>query len=105
MRVGSFQIGFWKFGNLKILVQGWILDPQARLQARIDEQSELICILKKRADSLLEDSVSYQKRIERIENANADLKAQLKAEKTKAKMLESRFDDLAYNHAEMIKAS
>merc|ERR1711937_63861 len=85
------------------LDKGLILDPQSRLQARIDEQSELICILKKRADSLLLDTKQYQTRIEKIENVNSSLKNQLNTEKTKVRMLESRFDDLAENHAEMIK--
>merc|ERR1711915_642343 len=80
-----------------------LLDPQSRLQARIDEQSELICILKKRADSLMLDTKQYQARIEKIENSNSSLKNQLNSEKTKVRMLESRFDDLADNHTEMIK--
>ena len=83
--------------------KGWLLDPEARLQARIDEQSELICILKKRADALLIDNAAYQKRIERIETTNSDLKLQLNTERTKVSMLASRFDDLADNHTEMIK--
>ena len=85
------------------LEKGWLLDPESRLQARIDEQSELICILKKRADALLVDTTAYQKRIEKIEGTNSDLRAQLNTEKTKVGMLESRFDDLADNHEEMIK--
>ena len=85
------------------LEKGWLLDPESRLQARIDEQSELICILKKRADALLVDTTAYQKRIEKIETTNSDLRAQLNTEKTKVVMLESRFDDLADNHEEMIK--
>ena len=36
--------------------KGFILDPEAKMQSRIDEQSELICILKKRADQLLTES-------------------------------------------------
>ena len=67
------------------------LDPQSRLQARIDEQSELICILKKRADSLILDTKQYQTRIEKIESVNSSLKNQLNTEKTKVRMLESRF--------------
>ena len=59
------------------LEKGWLLDPESRLQARIDEQSELICILKKRSDALLVDSTAYQKRIEKIETANADLRVRV----------------------------
>ena len=113
--LGKFKIFFFCF-TTKVLMdeissemaegtmdKGWLLDPEARLQARIDEQSELICILKKRADALLIDNAAYQKRIERIETTNSDLKLQLNTERTKVSMLASRFDDLADNHTEMIK--
>ena len=45
------------------LEKGYILDPQAKMQSRIDEQSELICILKKRADQLLHESKSAENRV------------------------------------------
>ena len=47
-----FRIGMAE-GSIE---KGFILDPEAKMQSRIDEQSELICILKKRADQLLLES-------------------------------------------------
>ena len=38
------------------------------------------------------DTKQYQARIEKIENSNSNLKNQLNSEKTKVRMLESRFD-------------
>jgi chromosome segregation ATPase len=83
--------------------KGFILDPEARLKSRIDEQSELICILKKRTDQLLLDSKSYEKRCEKTEKTNSDLVSQLKNEKEKVLMLENRFNELADNHTEIIQ--
>ena len=83
--------------------KGWLLDPDSKFKSRIDEQAELICILKKRADTLLNESSQYQKRIESLECTNSDIKMQLNTEKNRVRMLECRFDDLADNHTEMIK--
>jgi len=83
--------------------KGFILDPEARLKSRIDEQSELICILKKRADQLLLESKSAEGRCRLAEKTNADLVMQVKQEKSKVIMLENRFNELAENHTEIIQ--
>ena len=74
----------------------------AMLRSRINEQSQLIMILKQRAD---EASITTQT-LERInleledfrDKAKDDLHAQLR----KNNMVEARFNDLAKNHTEMI---
>jgi len=83
--------------------KGFILDPEAKMQSRIDEQSELICILKKRADQLLAESKSNERRLKNAEKTNADLVVQLKNEKQRVLMVEERFSELADNHGELIK--
>jgi len=83
--------------------KGFILDPEAKMQSRIDEQSELICILKKRADQLLLESKSNERRLKNAEKTNADLVIQLKNEKQRVLMVEERFSELADNHGELIK--
>jgi len=85
------------------LEKGFILDPEAKMKSRIDEQSELICILKKRADQLLRESKSAENRVRLMERTNADLVKQIRAEKERVKMLEDRFNELAGNHQDMIK--
>ena len=85
------------------LEKGFILDPEARMQSRIDEQSELICILKKRADQLLHESKSAENRVRLMERTNADLVKQIRAEKGRCTQVELRFNELADNHQELIK--
>ncbi|KAK1336187.1 hypothetical protein QTO34_003990 [Cnephaeus nilssonii] len=76
---------------------------KAMLRSRIHEQSQLICILKRRSDEALE-------RCQILELLNTELeeKGVLEAEKLKAKSeharkLEDRFMTLAANHEEMIR--
>ncbi|XP_006092961.1 coiled-coil domain-containing protein 89 [Myotis lucifugus] len=76
---------------------------KAMLCSRIHEQSQLICILKRRSDEALE-------RCQILELLNTELeeKGRLEAEKLKAKSelarkLEDRFMTLASNHEEMIR--
>ncbi|XP_039704164.1 coiled-coil domain-containing protein 89 [Pteropus medius] len=76
---------------------------KAMLRSRIQEQSHLICILKRRSDEALE-------RCQVLELLNAELeeKRMLEAEKLKAKSvhaqkLEERFMTLAANHELMIR--
>merc|ERR1711970_1593864 len=83
--------------------KGFILDPEAKMQSRIDEQSELICILKKRADQLLTESKSNERRLKNAEKTNADLVLQLKNERQRVQMVEDRFGELSDNHGELIK--
>lgn len=75
----------------------------AMLRSRIDEQSQLIMILKNRAD----EAVTRIQTLERInkeltdfrENAQEDLNHEIR----KFNLLDARFNDLASNHEEMIK--
>lgn len=85
------------------LEKGWMLDPDGRFQSRIDEQAELICILKKRTDTLILEAEDYKTQIKKLEKTQDQLKAQIESEKTQSRMIEQRFDDLADNHQELIK--
>ena len=69
------------------LEKGFMLDPEAKMKSRIDEQSELICILKKRADQLLKESKSAENRVRLMERTNADLVKQIHAERERGKMV------------------
>ncbi|XP_074045170.1 coiled-coil domain-containing protein 89 [Macrotis lagotis] len=76
---------------------------KALLRSRLQEQSQLICILKRRADETLE-------RCEVLEQLNAELEEKrvcdsekLEAQTQRALKLEARFMDLAANHEEMIR--
>ena len=75
----------------------------AMLRSRINEQSQLIMILKQRAD---EASITTQtlERINReLENFRDTAQDELNMQLKKNNMLDARFNDLASNHAEMIK--
>lgn len=75
----------------------------AMLRSRIDEQSQLIMILKQRADDVSKKSNTLEKinreMIEFRENAQEMLDGEIR----KYNMLNARFDDLASNHQELIK--
>ncbi|XP_033120379.1 coiled-coil domain-containing protein 89-like [Anneissia japonica] len=75
----------------------------AMLRSRIDEQSQLICILKKRADEELVRSQT----LERVNNEMVQFRDQaqqiIDVELKKNGLLESRFSELAENHQEMIR--
>ncbi|XP_043931418.1 coiled-coil domain-containing protein 89-like [Protopterus annectens] len=75
----------------------------AMLMSRLDEQSQLICILKQRADDVLVRCQALEKMNTELESLIDDVKTQLKHEKKKCAQLEDRFNDLAANHQEMIK--
>ena len=75
----------------------------SQLSSRIDEQAELICILKKRTDTLILEAEDYKTQITKLEKTQDQLKAQIESEKTHSRMIEQRFDDLADNHQELIK--
>ncbi|XP_059578021.1 coiled-coil domain-containing protein 89-like [Alligator mississippiensis] len=75
---------------------------KAFLRSRLHEQSQLICILKKRGDEA-------QMRCKALEQLNAELEelrmkdaANLKSQTQRAQQLEERFMDLAANHEDMI---
>lgn len=75
----------------------------AILRSRIDEQSQLIMILKQRADQ----AVGKMKTIERINTElmefRENAKDKLETEIRKHNMIDKRFGELAENHEEMIK--
>ena len=75
----------------------------AMLRSRIDEQSQLIMILKNRAD----ETIARIQTLERINHELTDFrdnaKENLNHEIRKFNLLDARFSDLASNHEEMIK--
>lgn len=72
------------------------------LRSRIDEQSSLICILKQRADEMLQRCQALEKINAELENLRADVQEELENERKKSELLEQRFMDLAANHRELI---
>ncbi|CAD5117435.1 DgyrCDS6205 [Dimorphilus gyrociliatus] len=75
----------------------------AILRSRIEEQSQLIMILKKRSDEDCIRAKTLEKMVDELtefrEGANEDLQREI----NKYNMLDARFNDLAYNHQELIK--
>ncbi|XP_078408462.1 coiled-coil domain-containing protein 89 isoform X1 [Cetorhinus maximus] len=76
---------------------------KALLRSRIDEQSQLICILKRRADEFLLRCQTLETINTELENQHKDLKQQLEGQLKQSAQLEERFMDLAFNHQELIK--
>ncbi|XP_015283217.1 PREDICTED: coiled-coil domain-containing protein 89 [Gekko japonicus] len=75
---------------------------KAMLRSRIHEQSQLICILKKRADdNLLRCKTLEQLNMELEELRMADT-LRLESQARRVQQLEDRFMDLAANHEDMI---
>uniref|UniRef100_A0A3Q2Q4H2 Zgc:172182 n=1 Tax=Fundulus heteroclitus TaxID=8078 RepID=A0A3Q2Q4H2_FUNHE len=72
------------------------------LQSRIDEQSTLICILKKRADEMLLRYQAIQKINSELEDQAAQRQKELDSERTRAELLTNRFTDLATNNQAII---
>uniref|UniRef100_A0A3B4V972 Zgc:172182 n=1 Tax=Seriola dumerili TaxID=41447 RepID=A0A3B4V972_SERDU len=72
------------------------------LRSRIDEQSNLICILKERADELLLRCQALQKINTELEDSLTDCQKELGGERKKAELLEKRFMDLAANNQAII---
>ncbi|KAI7808561.1 coiled-coil domain-containing protein 89 [Triplophysa rosa] len=72
------------------------------LRSRIDEQSSLICILKQRADEMLQRCQALEKINSELENLRADVQEELENKRKKSELLEQRFMDLAANHRELI---
>jgi len=77
----------------------------ALLRSRIDEQSHLIMILKQRSDEVTQTANSLNKRntllVAESERMCNDLTVQMR----RYDVLESRFNDLASNHRQMIEVS
>ncbi|XP_051883613.1 coiled-coil domain-containing protein 89 isoform X2 [Pristis pectinata] len=75
----------------------------AMLRSRIDEQSQLICILKQRADEFIRRCQTLEAINADLENQCENFKQQLEGELKLSAQLEERFMDLALNHQEIIK--
>lgn len=72
------------------------------LRSRIDEQSNLICVLKQRNDQLLAKVNAAENQNEKLIASQAILKQQLHEDNSRFERLEDHFNTLAKNHQEMI---
>ncbi|XP_071956550.1 coiled-coil domain-containing protein 89-like [Antedon mediterranea] len=75
----------------------------AMLRSRIDEQSQLICILKKRADEALVRSKTLERVNTEMELFRERAQKMIDTELKRNTLLETRFNELAENHVEMIR--
>ena len=75
----------------------------ALLRSRIDEQSQLIMILKQRADEVTSKTSTIERINKELLEFRDNAKEMLDSEIRKNDMLSKRFDELAYNHEEIIK--
>ncbi|XP_069614634.1 coiled-coil domain-containing protein 89 [Ranitomeya imitator] len=73
------------------------------LRSRLDEQSQLICLLKRRADDTLLRCQGLEEDNRQLERRGADTEGLLSAERRRAEQLEERFGLLAANHQDMIR--
>ncbi|XP_073432958.1 coiled-coil domain-containing protein 89 [Dendrobates tinctorius] len=73
------------------------------LRSRLDEQSQLICLLKRRADDTLLRCQGLEEANRQLESRSADTEGLLSAERRRAEQLEERFGLLAANHQDMIR--
>ena len=75
----------------------------AMLRDRIDQQSELICILKKQADTSLIKSQSLEQDMRELQAAKEEAECNYHDQIRKYTVLEKRFQTLYSNHEEIIK--
>ena len=75
----------------------------AMLRSRIDEQSQLIMILKNRADEAIVRTQTLEKINSELTEFRENATENLNHEIRKFNILDKRFNDLASNHEEMIK--
>ncbi|KAM4047092.1 coiled-coil domain-containing protein 89 [Anomaloglossus baeobatrachus] len=73
------------------------------LRSRLDEQSQLICLLKRRADESLLRCQGLEEDNRQREKRGAETEGLLAAERRRAERLEERFGLLAANHQDMIR--
>merc|ERR1711920_605918 len=73
------------------------------LRSRIDQQSELICILKRRADEYLEKCLAHERDIKDMHEKLEESTACMERERTSALTMTERFNQLDENHNELIK--
>uniref|UniRef100_A0A8C9QWD8 Zgc:172182 n=1 Tax=Scleropages formosus TaxID=113540 RepID=A0A8C9QWD8_SCLFO len=74
----------------------------AALRSRIDEQSSLICILKRRADEMLQRCQALERINCELEELQQEVQKELEDERKRSSQLEQRFADLAANHQMLI---
>lgn len=79
------------------------ISENAMLRDRIDQQSELICILKKQADNSLIKSQSLEKDMRDLQAAKEEAECNYHEQLRKYSVLEKRFQILFHNHEEIIK--
>ena len=75
----------------------------AMLRSRIDEQSQLIMILKNRADESITKIQTLERINKELEEFRENAQENLNHEIRKFNLLDGRFNDLAHNHEELIK--
>ncbi|KAM4700675.1 coiled-coil domain-containing protein 89 [Discoglossus pictus] len=73
------------------------------LRSRLDEQSQLICLLKRRADETLQRCQALERISQELERKSEEAQSRLLAEKKRGDQLEERFNMLASNHQDMIR--
>ncbi|XP_072466751.1 coiled-coil domain-containing protein 89 [Notamacropus eugenii] len=78
-------------------------NEKAMLRSRLQEQSQLICILKRRADETLERCQVLEQLNTELEEKRMNDAERLEAQTQRTMKLEARFMDLAANHEEMIR--
>ena len=79
------------------------LTENGLLRSRIDQQCELICILKQRADESLKRSMTLEGENIEIKKYRDEILTALHNETRKYSVLEKRFVVLNQNHEELIK--
>ena len=75
----------------------------AMLRDRIDQQSELICILKKQADTSLIKSQTLEEDMRELQTAKENAECNYQDQGRKHTVLQKRFETLYHNHEEIIK--
>lgn len=75
----------------------------AMLRSRIEEQCELIMILKNRADEASTQLKTSERIRQSLEEFRQHAQAAINTETKKCEMLDMRFNELAENHQELIK--
>lgn len=73
------------------------------LRDRIDQQSELICILKKQADTSLIKSQTLEQDMRVLQTAKENAECNYHDQVRKYTVLQKRFETLYHNHEEIIK--
>lgn len=79
------------------------LSENSMLRDRIDQQCELICILKKQADSSLNKSLILEREMKELQTAKEETVCKYHDQIRKYTVLEKRFETLFHNHEEIIK--